>query len=85
MAEAEAQKEQGHLLRAHPRSAPHPGHPAGIPKVVISGASRHQVVNAHRARLSDAVHSVLGLDQHLCVQGLGRLGEDLYPSLISPP
>lgn len=42
-----------------------PGQPGASPKVVISRASRHQVVDAHRARLPDAVHPVLGLHQHL--------------------
>ena len=42
-----------------------PGHPAASPKVVISRASRHQVVDAHGARLPDAVHPVLSLHQHL--------------------
>lgn len=48
------------------------GQPAASPEVVISRASRHQVVDAHGAQLSDAVHPVLSLHQYL--RGVGRDG-----------
>lgn len=42
-----------------------PGQWPAVPNVVVSRASRHEVVDAHGAQLSNAMHSVLSLHQHL--------------------
>lgn len=72
--------------RPHPLSTTAQGiqvtHP-GIPEVVICGAFCHQVVDDHRVRLSNAVHAVLGLDQHLCGQGTRQLMKGLSKSIPS--
>lgn len=45
--------------------SPVPGQWPAIPNVVVSRASRHQVVDAHGAQLPNAMHAVLSLHQHL--------------------
>jgi hypothetical protein len=61
-------------FRRSKETTPSDLHPC-IPKVVICCAFCHQVVDAHRVCLSNAVHTVLGLDQHLCGQGTRQLGK----------
>lgn len=68
-----AECSQGAKKIHHWRQAQLLGQPAASPEVVISRASRHQVVDAHGAQLSDAVHPVLSLHQHL--QGVGQDGD----------
>lgn len=67
-----------------PCSAHTAGPQLAIPKVVISRASRHEVVDTHGARLSNAVRPVLSLHQHLRGPG-GQAGCRSSPKQLSPP
>lgn len=66
-------------------SSPTAGPPAASPEVVVGRASCHQVVDAHGAQLSDAVHPVLSLHQHLQGRGAGWRQVKATRSITNPP